>query len=487
MTPLLASDSTALRAAHAADPHRPRYHFCAPSHWLNDPNGLFFWRGAYHLFYQYNPFGAFHGHVHWGHAISRDLVTWRDLPIALTPTPDGYDQGGCWSGCMVDHDGVPTLLYTSVFPQTQSIATSDDPDLASWTKYPGNPVIAGIPDNLPIVGGALTPDIRDPWVWRDGDHWYMILGTGIEGVGGAALLYRSSDLYRWEYLHPLHSGQIVPGATIWECPNFFPLDGAHVLLLSELPEARYTYYQTGTYADLRFTPHASGRTDQGRYFYAAQTMQDDRGRRLMWGWLKEGRSVAAHTAAGWAGAMTVPRLLTVRDGLLHQAPAPELQTLRGAVLYDRRITLEPGELVPIASDARHAELVITADAQAIFAVSVLSSPDAAEETLIDYDHSYRTLLLSSRRSSLDPAIPGDAITVDYEPDSATVTLRIFIDGSIVEVFVDDTIVMTTRAYPTRADSSGIVLYGTDMTTEVTCTVWAMGSIFLAEAASSTDG
>ena len=97
-----------------SDRQRPRYHFLPPANWLNDPNGLIQWRGRYHTFYQYNPNGPFHGTIHWGHAISDDSVHWEHLPIALAPTPGGPDADGCWSGCAVDHDGVPTLIYTGL-------------------------------------------------------------------------------------------------------------------------------------------------------------------------------------------------------------------------------------------------------------------------------------------------------------------------------------------------------------------------------------
>ena len=96
--------------ATSPDPDRPRSHFLPPSNWLNDPNGLIQWRGVYHMFYQYNPAGPFHGTIAWGHASSTDLVHWTHLPVALAPSPDGPDAGGCWSGCAVDDDGVPTII-----------------------------------------------------------------------------------------------------------------------------------------------------------------------------------------------------------------------------------------------------------------------------------------------------------------------------------------------------------------------------------------
>ncbi|GAC1461444.1 MAG: hypothetical protein PVSMB2_23680 [Ktedonobacteraceae bacterium] len=101
----------------ADDPHRPHSHFLPPANWMNDPNGLIHWKGRYHLFYQHNPHGAFHEKIHWGHALSSDLVHWTDLPIALTPTPGRADADGCWSGCAIDNHGTPTLLYTGILPR----------------------------------------------------------------------------------------------------------------------------------------------------------------------------------------------------------------------------------------------------------------------------------------------------------------------------------------------------------------------------------
>jgi beta-fructofuranosidase len=151
------------RSELAGDPHRPLNHFSAASNW-NDPNGLIQWDGRYHLFYQYNPNGPFHGTIHWGHAVSEDLVHQEDLPPALAPTPGGPDEDGCWSGCAVDDDGVPTLVYTGVRgggrrEEGTCIATSSD-GLLTWKKHLGNPVIASPPQGLDVVG------FRDPYVWK---------------------------------------------------------------------------------------------------------------------------------------------------------------------------------------------------------------------------------------------------------------------------------------------------------------------------------
>jgi len=134
---------------------------------MNDPTGLLQWRGQYHLFYQYNPYGPVHENIHWGHAASSDLVHWTDLPIALTPTRWRVDAGGCWSGCAINNNGTPTLLYSAVHPQVVCLVTSPD-DLLTWQYYSGNPVIAGPPAEFQDRTGG---HFRDPFVWRLASIW----------------------------------------------------------------------------------------------------------------------------------------------------------------------------------------------------------------------------------------------------------------------------------------------------------------------------
>ena len=147
-----AAEAKRLRRQMADDPHRPRYHFTPPANWMNDPNGIIEWDGKYHLFYQHNPYAAVWDNMHWGHAVSSDLLHWTDLPVALSPTADGPDEDGCWSGCAVDDNGVPTILYTGVrgdwtLPQNQRVClATGNADLTSWEKYAGNAIIAYPPD-----------------------------------------------------------------------------------------------------------------------------------------------------------------------------------------------------------------------------------------------------------------------------------------------------------------------------------------------------
>ena len=427
--------------------HRPRYHFLPPANWMNDPNGLIQWRGRYHLFYQYNPNGAFHGTIHWGHAVSEDLVRWRELPIALAPTPGGPDKEGVFSGCAVDRDGVPTLMYTGIRPEVQCLAEpadADAPDLVAWRKHPANPVIAAPPDGLELEG------FRDPFVWREAGEWRCAIGTGIKGVGGAVFLYRSPDLVEWQYLHELCRGDLTETGRMWECPNFFPLGGKHVLLISPIPLQK-VLYMVGEYRDGRFTPERTGVLDDGGCYYAPQVMRDDRGRWLMWGWLREGRDVETQKAAGWSGAMSLPtQLALTEDGRLALRPVPELEALRGGHRDWKDFELEDDVRNALAVHGEQLEIALAIEPgdAAEVGLSVLRSPDRAEETRIVYDRAAGELWVDPERRRV-------AVRLDTD---GTLGLRVFVDGSVVAVFAADGTCITSRAYPTRPDSRGVSLW-----------------------------
>jgi beta-fructofuranosidase len=352
---------------------------------MNDPNGLIHYNGSYHLFYQHNPNGAFWGTMHWGHALSEDLVNWRHMPVALTPDPDGPDRDGCYSGVAVVHHGVPTLVYTGVHDRKQlpCLAMSDDDDLARWTPYASNPVVQEPPRRLG------TTIFRDHTLWREDDAWMMGVGSGIEDRGGAVLLYRSLDLVTWEYLHPLvvedpvlnHTGEII--STGWECPDFFFLDDKPVFIACDWDGSPLSVsYWTGQYGDQRFIPERKGVVDAGAPFYAPQSFMDATGRRLMFGWLREARSDSAQRSSGWSGAMSLPRLVTMQaDGTVGFSVAPEVDALRGRCIEDRPesgdLNLEgiPGQAVEICAD-------FASDASGDTGLRVCCSPDASEETII---------------------------------------------------------------------------------------------------------
>ncbi|MEA3407150.1 MAG: glycoside hydrolase family 32 protein [Chloroflexota bacterium] len=454
--------------------NRPRYHFLPLANWMNDPNGLIQWEGRTHLFYQHNPHGTASAQKHWGHAVSDDLAHWTHLPIALAPTPGGPDEDGCYTGCAVDDEGTPTLIYTGVHPQVQCIATSTD-GLITWDKYEGNPVIASPPVGVKATG------FRDPYVWKEDDGWYMIIGSGIEDVGGAALLYRAQDLRHWEYLHPLCVGEVEEDGEMWECPNFFSVDGGYVLLVSALPRGQVLYY-TGRYEEHTFERIKKGLVDYGGYFYAPQVLRERGGRRLMWGWIRDGRDEEGQREAGWSGAMTLPRVVSLRgDGAPRYRAAPELRLLRGKFTHYENVSITPSsQMIPdVRGDGLEILAVLRpADAQRC-GVKVRCSPDEEEATLVTYDAIEERLVLDRRKASRRAIVANDErggplLLGDEEP----LTLHIYLDRSVIEVLGNYRTCLTGWVYPSREDSLGLRFFAEGGEAElISLDVWEMRSMW----------
>lgn len=470
------SKADEIRRQMLKDPHRPAYHFQPPANWMNDPNGFIHWKGQYHLFYQHHPYGPLHANMHWGHAVSDDLVHWQDLPIALTPDPDGPDSGGCWSGCAVDNEGVPTLLYTGVWPESQCIAVGTD-DLIDWVKHENNPVIAAPPPGLEVTG------FRDPCVWREGDTWYMVIGSGIQDVGGTILLYRSPDLINWEYIHPALIGDKDETALMWECPGFFALGDKHILIISVYHLA-YVEYFIGTYKDYKFEPEHHARLDHSGLFYAPQTTLDASGRRLMFGWVRESRSDALVEAAGWSGMQSLPRVLSLGpDDRLHIEPAKEIQDLRGEHhrLAGQNLTPDSRDMLPeIKSNCLEIIAEFERGTAGEFGLKVCCSPGGEEQTLIVYRPADQTLTIDRTQScvlsdGVDKSPQSGVVALD---DGEPLILHIFLDRSIIEIFANGRECLTSRIYPTRDDSLGIDLFAHSGDVALKrMDVWEMASIW----------
>ena len=457
------------------DFHRPTYHFLPAANWMNDPNGVVQWQGRYHLFFQYNPYGAYHANMHWGHAVSDDLLHWRELPIAITPTPNSPDQGGIWSGCVVNNDGTPVAFYTGANDdytlQVQCLAEGND-DLTIWEKFEGNPVLGDVPAHL-----GQTQDFRDPFVWREGDSWYMTLSSHIVGVGGAVLLYRSADLIDWEYLHPLYVGEKARSGRNFECANFFPLGDKWVLIISvqwdQAPTS--TLYLVGRLEKQRFIPERECVYDAG-YSYASLMHIDESGRPLIYSWIREGRSAGQQLAAGWTGVQAIPRLLSLDEqNRLCSEPVPELKALRGAHHHFSGADLSAG-MLPVSGLALDIEAEFDAGGDTNCGIEVATSADGDEKATIQYDSATQSLSVHRQNRRDEPALDSEPQGIPHVLDPGeTLQLRILLDGSVIEVIANGRSRVTSRFYPGDAMSQGQRVINPGAV--VGLDVWEMSSIW----------
>ena len=311
----------------STSPRRPRLHLTAPAGWVNDPLGLTHHAGEYHLFYQHVPGAtAWEPGCHWGHATSPDLLHWTHHEPALSPG-DGDD--GCWSGCVtVPPDGGAMLFYTSVQRDRLDIgrvrvARPADHGWRSWTK---GEVVAELPEGLRAVAH------RDPVVVRDGDTWLMLLGAGLADGTATVLVHTSPDLRTWEYAGPLAGRPAEEREPLWlgvawECPQLLALGDRHVLTLSAWEPAGPVHeaYGVGRLVDGRLEVERWARLTHGPSSYAGTAFVDTAGRRGLVHWLRG----VADPEEGWAGALSLPHVVTLDGDRLVTAPHPALDALRG--------------------------------------------------------------------------------------------------------------------------------------------------------------
>ena len=333
---------------------KPGFHLAARVGWMNDPNGFSFYGGEYHLFYQYHPYNSHWGPMHWGHAVSDDLLHWTYLPAALAPDTI-YDEAGCFSGSAVElSNGRQLLMYTGVHKevqadgglrevQTQCIAIGDGRD---YEKYQGNPVL----DEKDLPDGGSKYDFRDPKMWKAPDGTFRcVVGNCAAERDGQILLFSSRDGLDWKYEKVLAVNHGRFGKA-WECPDFFELDGKQVLLTSpmdmlpkglEYHNGNGTLCLIGTYDETKevFTEEQNQAVDYGIDFYAPQTLLAPDGRRIMVGWMQNWDTCNLHSPEQpWFGQMSLPRALSVVDGRLLQKPIRELENLRGKEVKHENVT-----------------------------------------------------------------------------------------------------------------------------------------------------
>lgn len=455
------------RAIRMDTDERPLFHLTPLVGWMNDPNGFCFYQGQYHLFYQYHPFSRRWGPMHWGHAISADLLHWTYMPCALAPDTEA-DAGGCFSGSAVEMpDGRLMLCYTGVQPagtfrretQAQCIAVGDGTD---FEKSLLNPVIrlAHLPK------GYSEFDFRDPHIWHREDGTYrMVVANLHEERKGAILLMESQDGLDWRFIGEIDASNKEYGR-MWECPDFFELDGSHVLLVSpqEMHAREEFHAGFGTVAILgsfdekgcRFERTGIQPVDHGLNYYASQTVPAPDGRRIMIGWMDNWETCKeAPRRHPWYGQMSTPRELRVENGRLKQRPVREIESMwQDTILHDKvtvheettlsgvlgRLMDMTVELYPEGSSCRRFTLHVAKDANHYVQIRC----DLARGELV-FDRSHGGSVRDIVHTRHVPA----------EVTGGKLTLRLLMDKESIELFVNNGERVVTSLIPTPLEADQI--------------------------------
>ena len=467
-----ARDFEAQYGPHIPDSERPAFHATPTIGWMNDPNGFSIYRGECHLFYQYHPYSNEWGPMHWGHLKTRDFITWERLPAALAPDKD-YDAAGCFSGGAAElPDGRQLLLYTGVRRshnaegflqdvQAQCVAIGDG---INYEKCLDNPVLDA--RDLPEGGSAV--DFRDPKVWREEDGTFCtVVGNRTADGSGAILLYRSKDGLKWEFVRTLDCSRNQYGK-MWECPDFFPLDGKQVLITSPqdmTPVGLEFHAGNGTLCLIgEYEPQGKGfvrqyvqAIDYGLDFYAPQTAVAPDGRRIMIAWMQNWDTAGAKPChCRWFGQMTLPRELSVKDGRLYQIPVRELEHYRTGCVTHRNIPV-CGEINLPGVRGRVLDMTVTVrptggEMYRWFRIRV--AKDGEHETIIRYRPSDGTVKIDRTRSGL----PRDIVHTRsflVRPRDGEIKLRVILDRFSVEVFVNDGEQAASAVIYTRQEADAI--------------------------------
>ncbi|XP_024971387.1 beta-fructofuranosidase, soluble isoenzyme I-like [Cynara cardunculus var. scolymus] len=513
---------------------RTAFHFQPAKNFIYDPNGPLFHMGWYHLFYQYNPYAPFWGNMTWGHAVSKDMINWFELPIALAPT-EWYDIEGVLSGSTtILPDGRIFALYTGNTNDLEQLqckavpVNASDPLLVEWVRYDANPI-------LYAPSGIGLTDYRDPstvWTGPDGKH-RMIIGTK-RNTTGLVLVYHTTDFTNYVMLdEPLHS---VPNTDMWECVDLYPvsttndsaLDVAaygpgikHVLKESWEGHAM-DFYSIGTYDAFndKWTPDNPEldvgiglRCDYGRFFASKSLYDPLKKRRVTWGYVAESDSYDQDVSRGWATIYNVARTIVLdrKTGThLLQWPVEEIESLRSNGHEFKNITLEPGSIIPLdVGSATQLDIVATfeVDQEALkatsdtndeygcttssgaaqrgsfgpFGIAVLAHGTLSELTPVYF------YIAKNTKGGVDTHFCTDKLRSSYDYDGEKVvygstvpvldgeefTMRILVDHSVVEGFAQGgRTVITSRVYPTKAiyEAAKLFVFNNATTTSVKATL-----------------
>ena len=451
----------------------PSYHIAAlPDEGVclpYDANGCIWWKGRYHLMYIFQRFDG--GHC-WGHMSSPDLLSWTYHPTALEPMPGDPDRGIFSGNAFINKQGVPMLCWMGV-DSGVCVATALDDDLVEWQKHPANPVIP-MPKEGEPGHGVYT--VWDPYLWLEGDTYMCLLGGNrLPNERDTLYLCTSDDLVSCVPQHAFYEGD-----PSWRrpdedcsCPDFFALDGRHVLMC--ISHAIGGRFYVGRFDGERFYPDQHVRMNwPGGMFFAPESLEDDRGRRIFWAWVTDPRVRPAQESTG-SGFMSLPRVLSLDpQGAALITPAEELKALRREHSTQRDIELSQQDGVVLEGiQGAHLELLAQIDPGSAERVGLKVRCSTDEETCIWYDRGAGKLLIDMSSSTLrDDVTYGSPPFTSYNLQAASenkqpystveapfelgegevLSLRVFLDGPMLEVFANDRQCLTQVIYPLREDS-----------------------------------
>lgn len=448
---------------HQGDYLRPQYHPMPNTSWANENYGMTYYKGKYHMFFQKNPNFPSLYFMHWGHLSSPDLVQWKEEIIPLAPQ-EGFESFGNWSGTTImNEDGEPVIFYTGVDGAKAGIgiAYKSDDSLLHWEKSASNPLISSPPSSYSHM------DFRDPYVWHEGDYYYMVVGSGLQNNGGPILFsYRSTDLENWVEIDPVYRRTDTNTTGIfWEMPAMFPLnDTDYLLCVTPLPANKaQSIYWVGKFENEKFTPYeedpkylelisgnllspAFGRDASGALMYSAI--------------IPESRSVEDQKAAGWRHTFSLPREVRLLDDgkTIGQIPHPNLARLReDTIAFSDRTVLvgEEFNMPEVSGQQLELEFTVKASSDGIYQIQFLKNKEEQEHTALRIDVANGKIAIDKRWSNLgtdDRIYKSGLYPISAE---APLYFRIFIDHSTVEVFVDNVAVFSFRTYPSLEASDGI--------------------------------
>lgn len=419
---------------------RQRYHFMAQEGWINDPNGLIFYKGRYHFFYQYNPYDSYWGMMHWGHAVSDDLLHWEYLPLALAPSEkyDNNERGGCFSGSAIEWEDRLYLLYSGTtktdegYVQSQCLAWSEDG--VHFEKYEGNPII-----NAP--SWIEQDNFRDPKVWRRDNMFYLLCGGKKDNLA-QALLYRSNNLTDWEFVNVMFESRGEYGY-MFECPDFFHIGDMDVLTFSPMGLGdRTDVYLVGNlnYETGKFYPVHSGEIDWGLDYYAPQSFLDAQGRRIMvawsnaWDWMPWWKDWGPTYKEGWCGSFNIPREVRLMpDYSLQFMPIKEIKDIQ----YNEKIEYAveaDGELILDAGDGVSCEIKLVIDLEKTTApvIQFMLRDDGERAGILYLDLQKGEMRFD--RNQADGWSTGVTKSLLLVQDKTELDIDILLDQSSIEIF-----------------------------------------------------